>query len=55
MLPSRRSSLDKLKLQREVDGLRTTICCPKREIGFKPEKPVYRPASIEPCNHDPAD
>ena len=28
----RRSALDKLKLQREVDGLKTTICCLRREL-----------------------
>ena len=33
--PPRGSSIDKLKLKREVDGLKTTICCLKRELENK--------------------
>jgi hypothetical protein len=33
--PPRRSTIDKLKLQREVDGLKTVICCLKRELENK--------------------
>jgi hypothetical protein len=33
--PRRRTRLSEVQLQREVDGLRTTICCLRRELETK--------------------